>query len=88
MPLLKGAILKELSRKEPYQGVKKGLLITDVQANSPAAQVGLMNGDIILAVNQKEVATIAEFKQAANLSRNQLLIHLQRGQNFLYIVIK
>ncbi|SMG66593.1 serine endoprotease [methanotrophic bacterial endosymbiont of Bathymodiolus sp.] len=88
MPLLKGAILKELSRKEPYQGVKKGLLITDVQANSPVAQVGLMNGDIILAVNQKEVATIAEFKQAANLSRNQLLIHLQRGQNFLYIVIK
>jgi S1-C subfamily serine protease len=32
-----------------------------------------MNGDIILAVNQKEVATIAEFKQAANLSRNQLV---------------
>ena len=88
MPLLKGATLKELSRKEPYQGVKKGLLINNVQANTPAAQVGLMKGDIILAVNQKEVATIAEFKQAANLSRNQLLIHLQRGQNFLYIVTK
>jgi Do/DeqQ family serine protease len=88
MPLLKGATLKELSQKQAYQGVTKGLLITDIQANSPAAQVGLMNGDIILAVNKKAVATLADLKKAASLSSNQLLIHLQRGQNFLYFVIK
>ena len=88
MPLFKGATLKELSIKEPYQGVEQGLLITEVQANSPAAQVGLMNGDIILAVNKQEVATLAELTQAAKSSQNQLLIHLQRGQSFLYIVIK
>ncbi|RLA22530.1 MAG: serine endoprotease DegQ [Gammaproteobacteria bacterium] len=88
MPLLKGATLKELSRKQPYQGVTKGLLITDIQANSPADEVGLMNGDIILAVNKKKVASISDLNKAAALSRHQLLIHLQRGQNFLYLVIK
>lgn len=88
MPLLKGATLKELSKKHPYQGITKGLLITDVQANSPAAQVGLMDGDIILAVNKKNVATIADLNKVTKGSNKQLLIHLQRGQNFLYLVIK
>ncbi|TXK95994.1 serine endoprotease DegQ, partial [Methylococcaceae bacterium HT1] len=88
LPLLKGATLKELSKKQPYQGITKGLLITDVQANSPAAQVGLMGGDIILAVNKRKVTSIADLNKATALSRNQLLIHLQRGQNFLYLVIK
>ncbi len=88
LPLFKGATLKELSKKQPYQGTSKGLLITHVKPNSPAAQVGLMDGDIILAVNKRKVATIADLNKASSLSRNQLLIHLQRGQNFLYLVIK
>ena len=88
MPLLKGAVLKELNRKQPYQGVTKGLLITDIQPNSPAEQVGLMEGDIILAVNKRPLATLADLKKAASLSDSQLLIHLQRGQNYIYLVIK
>lgn len=88
VPLFKGTSLKELSRKEPYQGIKKGLLITNIQANSPADQVGLMQGDVILAVNKKQLTSIAELKQVASSLTGQLLIHLQRGQNFLYLVIK
>ena len=88
LPLLKGATLKELSKKQAYQGTTKGLLITDVKPNSPADQVGLMEGDIILAVNKRQVATIADLNKATSLSRDQLLIHLQRGQHFIYLVIK
>jgi Do/DeqQ family serine protease len=88
MPLLKGATLKALSKKNSYQGTSQGLLITDIQANSAAARVGLMEGDIILAVNKRKVTRLADLKKAMRLSRRQLLIHLQRGQNFLYLVIK
>ncbi|MCK5355311.1 MAG: Do family serine endopeptidase, partial [Methyloprofundus sp.] len=88
LPLLKGATLKALSKKHPYQGTSKGLLVTDVKPNSPADQVGLMGGDIILAVNKRQVASIDDLNKASALSRNQLLIHLQRGQDFLYFVIK
>ncbi|MBE0468869.1 MAG: DegQ family serine endoprotease [Methyloprofundus sp.] len=88
MPLLKGATLKELTITQPYQGATEGLLITDLQANSPAAQVGLMEGDIILAVNKMKVKTLKDLNKAASLSSKQLLIHLQRGQSFLYFVIK
>ena len=88
IPLLKGATLKELSKKHAYQGLTSGLLITDIQANSPAAEFGLMEGDIILAVNKIKLTTLSDLKKATSLSRNQLLIHLQRGQSFLYLVIK
>jgi len=63
-------------------------LIAGLQANSPAAQVGLMEGDIILAVNKMKIRTLKDLNKAASLSRKQLLIHLQRGQSFLYFVIK
>ncbi|BCG62763.1 MAG: serine protease DegQ [Methyloprofundus sp.] len=87
-PLLKGATLKALSKQDPYQGTSKGLLVTSIQANSPAARVGLMEGDIILAINKRKVTRLADIKKAISLSRRQLLIHLQRGQSFLYFVIK
>lgn len=88
MPLLKGTTLKALSAKHPFQGTTEGLLITQIAANSPASQLGLNEGDIILAVNKKKVRTLNDLNHAAKLSRNQLLIHLQRGQSFLYLVIK
>lgn len=88
MPLLKGTQLKELSSSQSFQGTTEGLLITDIALNSPAAQVGLRQGDILLAVNKMKVRTLADLNKAAKLSRNQLLIHLQRGRNFLYLVIK
>jgi len=88
MPLLKGATLKPLSASQPYQGASEGLLITHIKANSPAAQVGLQEGDIILAVNKRKVQTVVDLNKASQLSKRQLLIHLQRGQNFLYLVIK
>lgn len=88
MPLLKGIKLKELSTSQAFRGVTKGLLITDIAINSPAAQVGLRQGDILLTVNKMKVRTLADLNKAAKLSRKQLLIHLQRGQNFLYLVIK
>jgi Do/DeqQ family serine protease len=88
MPLLKGTQLKELSTSQAFRGVTKGLLITDIAINSPAAQVGLRQGDILLAVNKMKVRTLADLNKTAKLSRKQLLIHLQRGNNFLYLVIK
>jgi len=88
MPLLKGTQLKALSASQPFRGATAGLLITAISANSVAAQVGLREGDIILAVNKRKVKTLTDLNKAAKLSRKQLLIHLQRGQSFLYLVIK
>ncbi len=87
-PLLQGATFKALNKANPYHGSTSGLLITAIEPNSPAMRVGLMKGDIILAVNKQKIFNLSDLDKAAKSSRNQLLIHLQRGQSFLYLVIK
>lgn len=42
----------------------KGVLITNIEAKSPAAAMRLQSGDVITAVNDKKVSNIAEFYSA------------------------
>ena len=43
-----------------YFGVKQGVLVSSVDADSPAARAGLRAGDIIFAVNGRNVESIAD----------------------------
>jgi serine protease Do len=61
-----------------------------VDANSPAAWVGLRKGGIVLAVNQKKVATPEEFDKAvADTEANKpLLMLIKQGDTVRYISLK
>jgi membrane-associated protease RseP (regulator of RpoE activity) len=56
-----------------YFGVKqgKGVLVSEVVAGSPAAKAGLKAGDVIVAVEGKEVATVAELRKALELKSGE-----------------
>jgi serine protease Do len=43
-------------------GVKKGVIVSGVQAKSPAARAGLVRGDLILKVDGREIASREEFE--------------------------
>lgn len=43
-----------------YFGVKEGVLVSAVQANSPAAQAGIRAGDVLTAIDGRPVRTPAE----------------------------
>jgi len=45
---------------------QKGLLVTQVVAKSPAATLGLKPGDVLTEVNEKPIASPAEFYRALN----------------------
>ena len=47
-----------------YFGVKSGVLVASVSADSPAAKAGLKAGDVITAVNGKSVSSPRELVQA------------------------
>ncbi len=67
-----------------------GVLISDVAADSLAAEQGLQRGDIITEVNRKPVATAEQFKTAlaeADPARGALL-YVQRDGASTFVVLK
>jgi membrane-associated protease RseP (regulator of RpoE activity) len=56
-----------------YFGVKqgKGVLVREVVVGSPAATAGLKAGDVIVAVDGKSVATVAELRQALEIKSGE-----------------
>ena len=60
-------------RKELKLEDKKvqGVVVTNIQAKSPAASLRLQSGDIITAVNDKKVTNLAEFYSALNTQNNR-----------------
>lgn len=48
----------------------KGVIVSNIQAKSPAAALRLQNGDIITAVNDKKVTNTEEFYEALDTSKN------------------
>jgi len=56
-----GVTVQELNAElAEYFGVKSGVLVASVTADSPAAKAGMKAGDVITAVNGKAVATPGE----------------------------
>jgi serine protease Do len=47
-----------------YFGVKRGVLVSSVDINSPAARAGLKAGDVITAINGQAVDTPSDVRRA------------------------
>jgi serine protease Do len=67
----------------------QGVVVTQVQPGSPAANAGLQPGVIILQVNKKRVATAEEFKRAIDAIRqgDNILLLARYGDSQRYIVL-
>jgi len=68
-------------------GVDRGIVVQSVQPRSPAAGAGLQQGDVIISVNRRPVATMEEFREAAK-GKGQLLLHVRRGQGAMFLLLQ
>jgi S1-C subfamily serine protease len=57
------------------------VVVEKVARGSPAAQAGILPGDMVLEVNSREIGTVAEFNRAAAAARRsgQLVLLFRRG---------
>lgn len=65
-----------------YFGVKqdKGVLVTEVEANSPAAKAGLKAGDCIVKAGSTEVTSVSDLRRALNdASQAQIRLSIVRS---------
>ena len=82
-----GISVGALDKSSPMFGQVQGVLITAVDPDSDAAQAGLRPGDVIVAVSQAPVKSVAEFHKdaaAASKAGQQLFLTIKRGDQMFY----
>ncbi len=67
-----------------------GLVIAEVDPNSPAAEAGLRPADIVLEIDQSPVKDAADFLQRIERSKkgDTLLFLIKRGNSTVYVTVK
>jgi serine protease Do len=60
----------------------KGVVVTDVDPNSPAGEAGLEPGDVVTQANRQPVRDVRDYRKAVAGAQNELLLLVSRqGQN-------
>ncbi|MCK5387475.1 MAG: PDZ domain-containing protein, partial [Gammaproteobacteria bacterium] len=84
---LKGTELQNIQPSSKLYGRIEGVVISAVEAGSPAARTGLRRGDIITSANRKNIKNIMEL-QAAIATNKSLLINIRRGNASLFLFLQ
>ncbi len=85
---LAGATIGPIVDNHPLFGEVDGVSVLEVEHGSAAWSAGLRPADVIVSINQIPVATVDEFRAAAQRNPNNLLLNIRRGNGALFIVIQ
>jgi serine protease Do/serine protease DegQ len=88
VPQLEGARVANIEPGMPIYGQVEGVVVTQVEANSPAARNGLRRYDIVLAVNRRRVRSVQELFAAVRAAEAPLRLSLLRGESLLSLVLR
>ena len=80
-PALEGASLSVSS--DPV-----GIEVTSIEEGSPAARVGLEEGDVILGVNRQGVSSVGELRSIIEDTDGVVALNLRRQNSSLYLVLR
>lgn len=65
----------------------RGVVISNLDPMSPAAQSGLQQGDVIESINRQPVRSTADFERLAAQVKGDTLLRINRQGNGVFIVI-
>jgi len=82
-------LTSDLTRRFNLPAATRGVIITDVDPDSAAADAGLQRGDVIEEINRQSVANTGEFEAALQKAgKNNVLLRVRRADGARYIVIR
>ena len=79
----------DIARQLGVPADTKGLVVTDVDPSGPAADAGIVKGDVILEINRQPVETFDQAKAALDKAGNKpSLFLISRGGRTLYLTVQ
>jgi len=85
-------ITRTMAEKYSLDADLEGVVITEVQGDSGAAEKGLRKGDVIVEVNQEKVSTpdavAAKIKDAAKNGRRSVLLLINREGDLRFVALR
>ncbi len=80
----------ELAKRFGIGDGESGVVVVKIEQGSRAFEAGLRPGDIVLQINQKDIATIEDYKNAASRvkSKDRTLLLIRRKGADLFLTIK
>ena len=83
-----GAEFRDIGPQHPLAGEVRGVEVVRVEPGSGPARAGLREGDIVLAVNRRQVANTREFFEIVNEQDRALALYVQRGNTRTFIAMR
>jgi serine protease Do len=81
-----GLVVAPLSAQDARRlGVRGGIVVTEVASGSPADDAGLRPGDVIVQVNRRAVASVADVRRALGGDARRALLLVRRGDASVYV---
>jgi serine protease Do len=83
------SLTSETARRLNLPPGVRGVVVTDVDPDSGAADAGLRRGDMIEEVNRQPVTSAGEFEAALQkASKQSVLLRVRRGDRASFVVVK
>ncbi|MEO0289124.1 MAG: Do family serine endopeptidase [candidate division WOR-3 bacterium] len=88
-----GIVVDDIKKEYKDQfniAVDKGVVITDIDNNSPVIEAGLRVGDVIVKIEDMKITNITDYKNAEKkYGKNEdVLLTLKRGNLNIWVVVK
>ena len=87
IPQLQGVVLGPLTPSSPLHGEVEGVLVIEVEVDTPAWNAGLREGDVIVQVNRQEVKDTDDILTVLEGSLPPLLLNIRRDDGARFILI-
>lgn len=90
---LDGVTLEEIGteQRRAFQipsEISRGVVVSAVDARSPAARAGLRPGDVLLEVNRAPITNLSEFREHYSKAKGNVLFLVSRRGNTIFLVVK
>lgn len=83
-------LTQELAQRFGWSRGEQGVVITEVEPGSPAAEAKLRPGDLIQEVNRRKVKNLRDYNQAIEGTRKEasVLLLVRRGDHTFWVTLK